>query len=382
MDRDALEKLRRHFEERNETFLRSGFDRLAAARLVAEAGGALRGPALDVGTGKGTLATALARRGVDVVSVDVNAEDQALAALLAREEGLGDRITFLLRDAASLPFPSGHFGACAMMDVLHHLDRGAPVLSEMARVLGPGGTMVVAEFTPAGFDLVGRVHSAEGGVHPVGPVTAAWAEGFLEGLGLEQTGVVEGDLQRAAIFRKLSTGLPGAFAALDRRGMARALEAFAKSWLAHDGCWFLAAEERSGMEAAIALDSRSWERFAPLEAKRILEAHGIPEGGGLEALERALGLRMYAVLNAQRTEWSPSRDRLQFTMESCRVQEARRRRNLPDFPCRPVGEVEFAGFAGAVDPRIRVKCLHCPPDASGQGGCAWEFSLQGEGDDA
>jgi len=45
------------------------------------------------------------------------------------------------------------------------------------------------------------------------------------------------------------------FHAMGREELLRALEMFAKNWLAHDGCWFLAAEERIGMEAAIELDT-------------------------------------------------------------------------------------------------------------------------------
>jgi hypothetical protein len=50
----------------------------------------------------------------------------------------------------------------------------------------------------------------------------------------------------------------------------RTLEMFAKNWLAHDGCWFLAAEERLGMQTAIELDERAWQRFAATEARRII----------------------------------------------------------------------------------------------------------------
>jgi hypothetical protein len=166
-----------------------------------------------------------------------------------------------------------------------------------------------------------------------------------------------------------------AFAALSREELLRALEMFAKNWLAHDGCWFLAAEERLGLETAMELDARSWERFAAAEARRVMEVFEIPPGGGLEALERALSLRMYALVNEQHSEWSADRNRLRFVMDRCRVQDARRRKGLPDFPCRPVGEVEFTTFARTVDPRIVTTCLHCPPDAPPGAACAWEFTI-------
>lgn len=382
LNRKELLQKRQHFADRTEKYRSLGFDRFGAAAFVAGCAGDLESPVLDVGTGKGLFAMALAKRGLDLVSVDVEAEDQALAAFLAKEAGLSERITFLLEDASALPFPGGHFGACLMMDVLHHLDRGAAVLSEMERVLKPGGVLLVADFDGAGFELVGRVHASEGREHPVGPVTAAWAEGFLEGLGLSPAGTREGEMHRAALFRKPSEAgpslAPGAFSRMSRTDLLKSLEVFAKNWLAHDGCWFLAAEEKLGMGAAVELDARAWERFAAAEAARILADFGISKGGGLEALGEALERRMYAFLNPQHSDWSAGRDRLRFTMESCRVQEARRRKGLPDFPCKPVGEVEFSTFAKTVDPRIRTRCLHCPPDPSEERGCSWEFRLDTE----
>ena len=165
-----------------------------------------------------------------------------------------------------------------------------------------------------------------------------------------------------------------AYSSMTREDLLRALEMFAKNWLAHDGCWFLAAEERLGMDTAMDLDTRSWERFAAAEARRIMATFEIPAGGGLPALEEALGLRLYAVINRQRAEWPEDR-RLRFVMQQCHVQEARRRKGLADFPCKQVGIVEFETFAGTVDPRIVTKCVQCPPDAPEGQYCAWEFSL-------
>jgi len=166
-----------------------------------------------------------------------------------------------------------------------------------------------------------------------------------------------------------------AFDGMSKEELRRALEAFAKNWLAHDGCWFLAAEERLGLEAAIDLDARSWARFAVAEARRIMETFGVPEGGGLESLEKALGFRMYSLVNEQHIQWSEDRSRLRFIMDACRVQQTRRRKGLADFPCKSVGIVEFSTFARTVDPRIRTTCLECPPDAKEGRYCSWEFTL-------
>lgn len=151
----------------------------------------------------------------------------------------------------------------------------------------------------------------------------------------------------------------------------------ARLWLAHDGLWFQEVERRFGLEAAIAADREAWARFSPLEAQLILKRNDWEFGGGLDVLERALGQRLYSHLNRQSCE-RPAKDRLIFRMLSCRVQDARRRRGLADFPCKEVGLVEYRCFAETIDGRIRTRCLHCPPDAPRQEDiCAWEFTIEG-----
>jgi hypothetical protein len=151
---------------------------------------------------------------------------------------------------------------------------------------------------------------------------------------------------------------------------------FAKLWLAHDGLWFQAIESEYGIEAAIRLDTIAWSKFSPIEAARILERLGKTPGGGLPLLEEALGQRLYAFLNKQRIV-ERSNTGLIFEMNSCRVQDARHRKNLPPFPCKDVGIVEYSTFARAIDSRIETRCLHCPPDPyNGEHWCRWEFTLK------
>ncbi len=162
---------------------------------------------------------------------------------------------------------------------------------------------------------------------------------------------------------------------LSREDLIKLAEVYAKNWLAHDGCWFLAAEEKYGLETAIELDTRSWERFAITEARRIKEAFGLPDRGGLQALEEAFSFRLYSMINRQEAEWKDE-NTLIFRMLECRVQAARRRKNLPDFPCKSVGKVEFGNFSKTIDERIVSKCVQCPPDDTGDIYCVWEFRIE------
>ncbi len=163
---------------------------------------------------------------------------------------------------------------------------------------------------------------------------------------------------------------------LAKEDLLKVIQIHAESWLAHDGCWFLAVEEKYGLETAMALDTDAWHHFSPVEAKRIMRAFDVPEGGGLDALEQALGFRLYATVNPQRIE-RPDANTLIYKMIDCRVQTARQRKNLPAFPCKSVGIVEYARFAETIDPRIKTRCLQCPPDPRAGAGCAcaWEFTI-------
>ncbi len=162
---------------------------------------------------------------------------------------------------------------------------------------------------------------------------------------------------------------------LEKEELVRIIMDDAKNWLAHDGLWFQAVEQAHGMDAAIDADREAWRRFTVLEATRIMDRLGMKPGGGIPALLEALRHRLYARLNTQEVTEASDR-RAVFVMRDCRVQSARKRKGLPDFPCKSVGVVEYGEFARTIDPRIRTRCIACPPDPHPEEfWCAWEFTL-------
>lgn len=165
---------------------------------------------------------------------------------------------------------------------------------------------------------------------------------------------------------------------MDKEVLVDMLEDAAKNWLAHDGLWFQAVEKLVDMQTAIEADRQAWKIFTQIEAKRIMARHGIEPGGGIDALEKALRFRLYARINEQEI-YRVDDKTLRFEMKQCRVQVARERKGLPDFPCKSVGIVEYAYFAVTVDPRIRTEVLFCPPDLRPEGCyCSWQFTLEDE----
>lgn len=98
---------------------------------------------LDVGTGTGRVAAALAERGSRVWGVEPSPE----MAALARERVS----TVKIAPAEQLPFKDGWFERAVMWLVIHLVDR-PQAFAEARRVLGPEGRLVIATFDPAHFE--------------------------------------------------------------------------------------------------------------------------------------------------------------------------------------------------------------------------------------
>ena len=162
---------------------------------------------------------------------------------------------------------------------------------------------------------------------------------------------------------------------LSREQLVELLSLYAKNWLAMDGVWFQSVERKFGMEEAMFHDAEAWRRFTAIEARRIKAFLGLPERPGLEGLAKALSLRFYANLNRDGVEIDGNT--LIYRVKECRVQSARKRKGMPLHPCRPVGLIEYAGFAKEIDDRIACQCLSCYPEVHDPDcSCAWKFTLQ------
>jgi hypothetical protein len=158
--------------------------------------------------------------------------------------------------------------------------------------------------------------------------------------------------------------------------LSQALTDAAKNWVAMDGLWFQAVEQAYGIDAALALDREVWKQFAVIEARRIKERLALPEKGGLNALEIAFKNRLISLLNELEI-LRPDENTLIVTLKTCRVQAARKRKGMLEFPCRSIGLVEFPVFARTIDTRIKTACLSCPPETfPGTPYCSWKFTLE------
>jgi ubiquinone/menaquinone biosynthesis C-methylase UbiE len=96
--------------------------------------------ALDVGTGTGALAFALAPRVHDVVAIDSDASMAERARQRAPQN-----VEVLVGDGEHLPFGSFEFDFSGTLRTLHHTARPELLVAELARVTKPGGTIFVVD---------------------------------------------------------------------------------------------------------------------------------------------------------------------------------------------------------------------------------------------
>ncbi len=94
---------------------------------------------LDAGCGDGALAGALDAAGVRVTGIDAD------PAMLAAARSRGGGFSLVRGDVRALPFPDNHFDAAVAVTVLCLVDDPGRVVGEMARVVRPGGRIVLGE---------------------------------------------------------------------------------------------------------------------------------------------------------------------------------------------------------------------------------------------
>jgi hypothetical protein len=170
--------------------------------------------------------------------------------------------------------------------------------------------------------------------------------------------------------------IPQPLAGLPDEKLDELMEGSAINWLANDGVWFQAVEFEYGMNEAKRCNDSAWAQFSPLEAWSIKRMLNLPEQAGLEGLKKALQYRLYAYINKQSFVEETEKSFV-FQMNECRVQVARKRKGLDDYPCKSGGLVEYTNFAEAIDKRIKTECIACPPDPHPEEYfCAWKFSIE------
>lgn len=173
---------------------------------------ALAGPeVLNAGAGAGSLTLKMAGAGLRVTSVEASA---ALCERLAEElrgRGLADANPVLRGDVERLALPDAAFDAAVCAEVLEHLDDDAGALAELARVLRPGGLLLVSvPANPYRYDWTdrwaGHRRRYDAAALESRLAEAGFAAARVQGWGFPLTGLYHRQVYRRALRRRLERG--------------------------------------------------------------------------------------------------------------------------------------------------------------------------------
>jgi len=133
---------------------------------------------LDIGTGTGRMLQLLAGRAEELVGLDTSREMLAVARASLDRGGLRN-CALRQGDMYRLPWEDGTFDMAVLHMVLHYAGEPEAAIAEAARVLAPGGRLVVADFAPHALEELREIHAHRRLGFPDGEV-----EGWCRGAGL------------------------------------------------------------------------------------------------------------------------------------------------------------------------------------------------------
>lgn len=154
--------------------------------ITGEAGLSMR--VVDVGTGTGFVAAGLSPRVGRVIGVD----NSPAMLRTAREnlEALGaDNVELVAGDLSELPLAGGSVDAAFANMVLHHAEDPAAMLAEMARVVRPGGPVVITDEVEHTYEWMRREHADVWLGFSESQVEGFFGEAGLAGYGYESLGM-------------------------------------------------------------------------------------------------------------------------------------------------------------------------------------------------
>jgi ubiquinone/menaquinone biosynthesis C-methylase UbiE len=138
-----------------DTMRQAFFSEAVREKAFAAAGVQPGQQAADLGAGTGFITEGLVQRGVKVISVD---QSEAMLAEIRQKLTPFDAVEYRLGDADHLPIPDGAMDHAFANMYLHHVEHPARAIVEMARLLKPGGKLVITDLDEHHFDFLRTEH--------------------------------------------------------------------------------------------------------------------------------------------------------------------------------------------------------------------------------
>jgi len=177
-----MSNLAKQDQNRLRLFKRYGYDIPKARSLIFKKAKISGGKILEVGTGRGHMAVALAKNGLKVVSIDLDRKAQKIAKLNLKSLKLDKSVSLKHMDAEKLKYKDNSFDFVISVNFIHHANNPAKCIKEMVRVARE--KLVIADLNRRGERIMEKVHALDGHSHAASKMSFKLAKTLLKKLGM------------------------------------------------------------------------------------------------------------------------------------------------------------------------------------------------------
>jgi len=170
--------------ERLKLFKKYGYDIPKARRFIISKAKLAKGRSmLEVGTGRGHMATALAQKGFKLISIDLDKKPQDVARIHLEAIKHDKLVSLKIMNAERLQYKDDYFSQVISVNFIHHAKNPVRCLKEMIRVAKD--KLIIADINGRGERIMKKVHRLDGHSHEVSKMSLKETEGFLKKAGMK-----------------------------------------------------------------------------------------------------------------------------------------------------------------------------------------------------
>ena len=170
--------------ERLKLFKKYGYDIPRARKFIISKAKLVKGGnMLEVGTGRGHMATALAQKGFKLISIDLDKKAQDAARIYLKAIKRDKLVTLKIMNAERLRYKADYFSQVISVNFIHHAKNPIKCLKEMIRV--SKNKLIIADINKRGERIMENVHRLDGHSHEPSKISLKETEVLLKNAGMK-----------------------------------------------------------------------------------------------------------------------------------------------------------------------------------------------------
>ena len=177
-----MNNLLKQDQDRLKLFKKYGYDIPRARDFIITKVKLTKGKTLEVGTGKGHMAIALAKKGFKLTSVDLDRKAQSIAKAGLKAIKLDKLVTLKIMNAERLQYKDDSFDYVISVNFIHHAKNPVRCLNEMIRLAKD--KLVIVDINKRGERIMQKVHGLDGHSHAASKMSLQGVKAFLDKAGL------------------------------------------------------------------------------------------------------------------------------------------------------------------------------------------------------